>query len=634
MNYLANAKLFWLLPVLVWGALAGLSAQWGLNNLDGMAETLAYERAQSMFRLVQMTRLWNAQHGGVYVPISKTTPPNPYMADPERDVVTTNGKELTKLNHSYITRQIANVAKEFNGIRLHITSLRPVNPDNAPEPWEKLALKSFEQDTPEVLEYIINDGTPVYRYMGPLFTKKACMKCHEIHGYAVGDVRGGVSVTLPAEPIISAQQAARSQVIYIHLAMFILLTITTIFLLAKLSHQWQLIKETKEQLAGSEHFLRSITDAAGEGVVTLDEDGTITFANPKAKRLLGWGDQPGTTDNKLGEEELSKMTQSYESVAKAVIRSVSDSAGVERVSDDFFFHRDGHQIPVSYVASPTMEGSATTGTVVLFQDITLRKQMDKTLVRAETMSALGDMVAGVAHEVNTPIGVSVTAASYLATKTTELSTAFKEDALARSALEVYLETTHESTSIILSNLERAAKLIKSFKQVAADQASEAKSCFNLKEYIESVLLTLRPELKKTALTVTVHCPDDIKINSYPGALSQVITNLVVNSKTHAFEQNEAGSLTFDIKKSGEDIHILYSDNGKGISEQHLDNIFAPFFTTRRGKGSSGLGLHITQNLIHTILKGSITVSSKLNEGTQFTLTIPSSPTKMHDPETA
>ncbi|MCP3668830.1 MAG: DUF3365 domain-containing protein [Gammaproteobacteria bacterium] len=625
MNYLTNTKLFWLLPVLVWGALATLSAQWGLNNLDGMAENLAYERAQSMFKLVQMTRLWNAKHGGVYAPVSKTTPSNPYLDDPERDVVTTHGIKLTKLNPAYMTRQIADVAKESSGILFHITSLKPINPGNVPDPWEKIALMSFEQDVPEVLEYIAEDDTPVYRYMGPLFTKKACMKCHEKQGYEVGDVRGGISVTLHAEPIISAQQTARNQVIHIHFTAFILLTATTIILLTKLRQQWQLIQETKEQLAGSEHFLRSITDAAGEGVVTLDKDGTITFANPKAKQLLGWGDPSETTNNQLDKEEHNRIKQSYESVAKAAIRPKSDSASTERENDNNFTHKNGHQIPVSYVATPIMDGSANMGTVILFQDITLRKQMDKTLVRAETMSALGGMVAGVAHEANTPIGVSVTSASHLATITNDLFTAFNENALSRSALKDYLETSHESTTIILSNLERAAKLIKSFKQVAADQASEAKSHFNLKEYIESVLLTLRPELKNTALTVTVHCPDDIQMNSYPGALSQVITNLVMNSKIHAFDQNEAGSLLFDIKKSRDDIHILYSDDGKGISEEYLDDVFAPFFTTRRGKGSSGLGLHISHNLIHTVLKGSITVSSKLNEGSLFTLTIPSSP---------
>ncbi len=625
MNFLANARYFWLLPVLVWGTLAALSAYLGLNNLDSLAENLAYERSQSMFKLIQMTRQWNAQHGGVYVPVSKSTPPNRYLEDPERDVVTTQGVELTKLNPAYMTRQLSEVARKSNSIIFHITSLKPLNPGNTPDPWEKAALLSFEKDISEVLDYFPEGDTPVYRYMGPLLTKKACLKCHEKQGYEVGDVRGGISVTMPAEPIISTQQSARDQVISINFAAFTLLTITSIFLLTKFRQQWQLIQKTKEQLAASEYFLRSITDAAGDGVVTLDKDGTITFANPKAKQILGWDDQPGTIDAELDEEERNKITQSYESVAKAAIRSDTDSARLERENDGSFFHINGHQIPISFVASTIMEGSVIVGTVILFQDITLRKQMEKTLVRAETMSSLGDMVAGVAHEINTPIGVSVTAASFLATSTTDLTTAFKEDTLTQSELVDYLDTVNEATTIILPNLERAAKLIKSFKQVSADQASEAKSHIDLKEYIESVLLSLKPELKRAGLLVTVHCPDDVQMISYPGALSQVITNLVMNSKAHAFDQYEGGSLTFDIKRSGEDIHILYSDNGKGISEEHLDDVFTPFFTTGRDKGNSGLGLHISQTLVQTVLKGSMTVSSKLNEGTQFSLIIPSTP---------
>ncbi len=621
MNFLANARYFWLLPVLIWGTLAALSAQWGLNNLDSLAENLAYERSQSMFRLIEMTRLWNARHGGVYVPVSETTPSNPYLEDPEKDVVTTKGIELTKLNPAYMTRQLSEVAEISSGIRFHITSLRPINPDNQPDSWEKSSLLSFEQKIQEVLKYFPEDSTPVYRYMGPLYTKKACLTCHKKQGYKVGDVRGGISITMPAEPIISTQQSARNQVIYINFSVFTLLTIISIFLLSKFRQQWQLIQKTKDQLAANEYFLRSITDAAGEGVVTLDKDGSITFANPMAKQLLGWDDQSGTAENEHDKEEHNKIAQSYESVAKAAIRS--GTTEVVRVDDGSFFHKKGDQIPISFVASPIMEGSVTVGTVILFQDITLRKQMDKTLVRAETMSRLGDMVAGIAHEINTPIGVSVTAASYLATETAALTTAFNEDTLTQSELVDYLATVKEATTIVLPNLERAAKLIKSFKQVSADQASEAKSHILLKEYIESVLLTLKPGLKNTGLVVTVHCPDDIEMVSYPGALSQVITNLIMNSKIHAFDQNEAGTLTFDIKKSGENIHILYSDNGKGISEQHLDQIFTPFFTTRRGRESSGLGLHISQTLMQTVLKGSITVSSKLNEGTQFNLIIPS-----------
>ncbi len=560
-----------------------------------------------------------------YVPVSKTTPSNPYLEDPERDVVTTHGVELTKLNPAYMTRQIADVARESSGILFHITSLKPINPGNVPDPWEGAALTSFEQDIPEVLEYIDDGNKPAYRYMGPLFSKKACMKCHEKQGYEVGDVRGGISVTLPAESILNAQQAARSQVIYVNFTAFILLTVTTTFLLVKLRQQWQLVQETKDRLVGSEHFLRSITDAAGEGVITLDKNNTITFANPEAKHLLGWSEHYESTESKTDEEKSKNIKQSYESVAKSVTKTDSDSGSIVRVNDSTFIHAKGHQIPISYVASPIMEGVINVGTVILFQDTTLRKQMEKTLVRSETMSALGGMVAGVAHEVNTPLGVSVTSASYLATKTTDLVTEFEENTLSRSALVKYLEISSESTTIILSNLERAAELITSFKQVAADQASEAKSSFNLKEYFENVLITLQPELKRTALEIKVHCPDNVRMNSYPGALSQIITNLIINSKTHAFNENEAGSITFDIERSGEDIKIVYKDNGKGIPQEHLDDIFTPFFTTRRGKGNSGLGLHISQNLVHTVLKGSITVSSRLNEGTQFTLTIPSSP---------
>jgi PAS domain S-box-containing protein len=622
MNFLFNRRLFWLFPIVVWGVLATLSAEWNLKNLDGMGESLAYERAKSMFRLVQMTRLWNAQHGGVYVPESKTTPSNPYLEDPFKDVVTTGGVKLTKLNPAYMTRQIADVARESGGILFHITSLKPINPGNVPDEWEASALAAFEREVPETLEFFDNAEQPVYRYMGPLYTKKACMQCHEKQGYEVGDVRGGISVTLPAAPILDAQYSARSQVVQIHLAAFILLTATTLFFLAKLRQQWRLVNDTKEQLADSEHFLRSITDAAGEGVVTMNNQGQITFANPEARRLLGWGQDAEDADPEAFQQGLSA---SHDFVAATTWHHGGESAEVLRVSEAGFLHRNGHTVPVSFVSTPILDSNQIAGRVVVFQDITLRKEMEKTMVRSETMSALGGMVAGVAHEVNTPVGVSVTSASYLATKTNDLLNAFEGSGLTKSALKSYLDISRESTSIILSNLERAARMIKSFKQIAADQASEARSHFDLKEYMESVLLTLRPELKRTALEVVLNCPKDIKMESYPGALSQVITNLVMNSKVHAFDEGEPGLLQFDIERSGGRIEIVYSDNGKGIPGEHIENIFDPFFTTRRGKGSSGLGLHISHNLVHTVLKGTLDVSSVHNEGTRFTLVIPVSP---------
>ncbi len=622
MNFIARSKYFWVIPIIFWGMLAALSTEWNLKNIGDMSHDLAYERGQSMFRLVEMVRLWNAKHGGVYVPVSNTTPSNPYLEDPKRDISTNYGDKLTKLNPAYMTRQIADVAREVSGIIFNITSLNPINPNNQADPWEIKALSSFEGDIPEILEFFDWEDGPVYRYMGPLITKKACMKCHEKQGYRVGDIRGGISVTIPAESILSAQSSARNQIIYIHISAFILLTITTLSLLTILRKQWKLVNETKEKLSTSERFLRRITDSAGEGVVAINQKGIISFANPEAIRLLGWDDFQDFISGDSNEEYPENLELSIASVSESALGLESGHHDVMRVNDSIFTHVDGSSIPVSYVASPIMEGPKFTGKVILFEDITLRKEMEKTLVRSETMSALGGMVAGVAHEVNTPIGVSVTSASYLADKTADLLKRIEENNLSQSALNEYIKVTNESTSIILSNLERASKMIRSFKNVAADQTSEARSRFNLKNYLDSVLITLRPELNKTNLTIELNCPPDIELESFPGALSQVITNLVLNAKTHAFSKKPHGFLKLEIVKSEEQIIIIFTDNGKGIPPNNIDKIFAPFFTTRRGHGSSGLGLHISQNLVHTVLKGTINVSSQLDRGSQFTISIP------------
>lgn len=620
MNTLVRSTLFWTLPPLVWGILSLLSVLWNLTALDGMALNLAHERAQSMFKLVQMTRLWNARHGGVYVPISETTPSNPYLKAPDKDVETLDGIRLTKLNPAYMTRQIADVARQSGDILFHITSLKPINPGNRPDSWERRSLEQFELATPEVLEYIENQGAPVYRYMGPLVTKKSCMKCHEEQGYEVGDIRGGISVTLAAEPILNAQSAARNQVVQIHLWAFILLTATTLFLLGNLRRQWRLQHKTKERLAARERFLSSITDAAGEGIVTIDREGAVTFANPEARRLLGWPDaKPGAAPETLHPKE-SALRASITSVANSAVNG--DSAATTRVNDASFRHSDGSRVPVSYVTSPIQEGGETIGTVTLFRDTTLQKEMERNLVRSETMSALGRMVAGVAHEINTPIGVAVTSASFLDSKSGELASALAAERLTRTELEEYTEISQEASAIILSNLQRAEGMIGSFKQIAADQASEQKSRFDLKRYLESVLLTLRPELKKRAVKVSIDCRPEIELESYAGALSQVMTNLVMNSLVHAFGQDQTGEIEIEVEERASEVAIVYRDNGMGIPETQLQDVFAPFFTTRRGNGNSGLGLHIAHNLVFTVLRGSITLASRADAGVCFDIVLP------------
>ncbi len=244
------------------------------------------------------------------------------------------------------------------------------------------------------------------------------------------------------------------------------------------------------------------------------------------------------------------------------------------------------------------------------------------LVQSEKMAALGNLVAGVAHEINTPIGVSVTAASYLNNVSGQFMNACSQSAPDPKIMTEYLEDIGEATSIILKNIEKASRLIKSFKQVSVDQSSESRRSFEVKEYLEEVLLSLNPLLRNRNQTVSVECDPALKISSYPGALAQIVTNLLMNSLQHAYAPDDPGEIRIVAEKKENLLEIHYSDDGRGMEPAVLSRIFEPFFTTRRGSGGTGLGLYVVYNIINRQLKGSIDCKSKLGHGTEFTIQFP------------
>lgn len=244
------------------------------------------------------------------------------------------------------------------------------------------------------------------------------------------------------------------------------------------------------------------------------------------------------------------------------------------------------------------------------------------LIEAEKNAALGNLVAGVAHEINTPLGISVTAASVLKEDASDFLNTYKNGKMKRSDLETFVDTAIDSSRMILANLKRAADLVQSFKQVAVDQSTEVKRCFNLKEYLEEIMLSLIAELKKNKHTVTIEGDETLILNSYPGALSQIVTNLVMNSLIHAYDQGKAGEIKINFKREGNQVIFQYRDDGKGILPEHLSQIFDPFFTTNRSQGSTGLGLHIVYNLVSQQLNGTIQCESQVGVGTTFTIYLP------------
>jgi len=265
---------------------------------------------------------------------------------------------------------------------------------------------------------------------------------------------------------------------------------------------------------------------------------------------------------------------------------------------------------------------------LLMSNVELERSLDNLkdaqvqLIHSEKMASLGDLVAGISHEINTPVGLGVTGITHLEFLTKEIDKLYKSDNISKNEFEDYLSNAVELTSSIHTNLNRAASLIKSFKQVAVDQSSEEKRNFNIKNYLDEVLRSLRHETRTRNCKFEIQCEENIFIYSCPGSFSQIITNFVMNSIIHGFKDKENGLIKISIKEDSDNIILIYSDNGHGISKDDLKKIYNPFFTTNRNHGGSGLGLNIVYNIITTTLGGTITCKSKEGEGVEFIVVMP------------
>ena len=250
------------------------------------------------------------------------------------------------------------------------------------------------------------------------------------------------------------------------------------------------------------------------------------------------------------------------------------------------------------------------------------------LVRQEKLASLGRLVAGVAHEINTPLGICVTATSHLVQELKLTREELAAGEMTEDSLGSFFDIVDQSLRILTTNTQRAASLVRSFKQVAVDQSSGDIRSFNLEAYLNEVLLSLQPKLKGRPVKVDVSCPKDLVLDSYPGAVSQIVTNMVMNSLVHGFEREQAGNITVRAGIEADGWVVFdYADDGAGMDKDTLDKLFDPFFTTKRGTGGSGLGAHILYNLVTGALGGTVRVESAPGEGLRYHLRFPRSQRK-------
>ncbi|MBU4473706.1 MAG: PAS domain-containing sensor histidine kinase, partial [Proteobacteria bacterium] len=345
------------------------------------------------------------------------------------------------------------------------------------------------------------------------------------------------------------------------------------------------LRDAVRRAAQGEVICREVTSLRADGQPMAldfslkparDNEGTIVFLIPEGRDI---------TALKQTEEELRRLNEELER------RVASRTRNLEQAKDD------------------------------LEHSLAELNRTQEELILSEKLAALGSLVAGVAHEINTPLGTGVTACSFLVDRIAELDALFSRGELKKSDLEQFLDDGRESSASTLANLNRAAGLISSFKQVAADQSSEMPRQFNLHTYVDEVLSSLRPRYKHTGHTVENLCPD-VELFSYPGAFVQIITNLLINALTHAYGPDDSGHIRIGGRLDGDMVIFTFSDDGVGIHESVRDRIFEPFVTTRRGSGGTGLGLHIIFNVVNKVLGGTIRCTTGPGEGTSYAITIP------------
>ncbi|BCA29206.1 ATP-binding protein [Metapseudomonas otitidis] len=293
---------------------------------------------------------------------------------------------------------------------------------------------------------------------------------------------------------------------------------------------------------------------------------------------------------------------------------------LQALGDNLRQVREGEEKLKAY--SDQLESTVAERTRELTESVCQLREAQGQLIQSEKLAALGGLVAGVAHEVNTPLGIAVTASSVLGEVLGELQSQFQAQTLTSDAFRSLLQRAQDSSTMLDHNIGRAARLIANFKQTAVDQVSEARCQFQVRQVLEALITSLHPETRKVPVEPVLDCDAELTMQSLPGVLTQVVANLIMNSVRHAFSETQAARIVLSLKAEGDEVLLDYRDNGSGVPAELHERIFEPFFTTKRGEGGTGLGLNIVFNLITRKLNGRLKFESAPGAGVHFQIWMP------------
>jgi PAS domain S-box-containing protein len=599
----------WFVAALLWSALILLIALESVHYSDRAIYQLAEAEAKASYEKDMAYRSWVAMHGGVYAPVSEVTQPNPFLKHVgERDIVTPSGRQLTLVNPGYMTRQVYELANEKYGVKGHLTSLMPIRSENSPDPWEAAALTALKQG--QSVESSLDDslGEPYLRMMYPLYIEESCLPCHASQGYAVGDLRGGISVSVPYTSYHTAFQAAMIKIVISLILVWLVGMVFILFIFRVVRKQFRAVEAALEEADALKRNYQTLFDQATGGICVADVvTGEILDSNQRMLDLLGCAregliGQPETTiEFSLNDERLPREMEGASLLHQA--EAIGDVVEMQLQTDD------GRVCDVQAKASRLV----IDGREVLqgfFYDITRQKELQSQAIRTAQLASLGELSAGVAHEINNPIGGVINYAQLLLNRGVDNS--FQQ--------EVLQKIIHEGT--------RIAVIVKSL--LSFSRSAEEKSIVtDLRRIIEESLTLVKAQLAKDGITVEVDVPSSLPpIRCNTQQMEQLALNLVNNAR-HALIEKAASSesriitISAGARQDEDDcsIELVFVDNGCGIPAERLGKVMRPFYTTKEVGVGTGLGLSICEEIVSSH-GGRLQIESEVGSYTRVAICLP------------
>jgi PAS domain S-box-containing protein len=662
----------WVLA-LSWTVLIAVSLGWSYYESIRERDGIARAEARAALGRDVLYRRWGSSHGGVYAPVTDKTPPNPYLAHvAERDITTPSGKALTLINPAYMTRQVYELAREQKNSdigRAHLTSLKPLRPENSPDPWEALALASFEKGIPEVSELHLLDGQRYMRLMRPFVTEKSCLKCHAVQGYREGDIRGGLSVSIPVAAIEQAMHFRIIENLCAHGGIWLFGLGMLVFGSRKLTRSSRIMEE-------SEQRYRTLAEFSSDWAYWTCPSGAVLYMSPSCEQISGYTKDAFCADPQLLKriihpDDLHLYVDHRHRVAahgvpepidfrirtkdgecrwiSHVCRTVYDAAGQslgQRASNRDITDRKCAEVEIhqqatmleAEVAERQQAQEALQEQAALLEEeaadrqaaqvelavnqkqlemlnksleirinesITEMRQKDQLLIQQGRLAAMGEMIHNIAHQWRQPLN-----AVGLIVQNLQLS---------YSANSLTSEEMDKEVAGAMDIIMHMSRTIDDFRNFF--RTDKEKHDFVIKKAIDHTLEFIGATLKNSHVRVDVCGYEDVTATGYQNEYAQVLLNILGNARDVLVERKIADScITITLSRDNGRSVVTVRDNGGGIAEDVLPKIFDPYFTTKeQGKGT-GIGLYMSKAIIEQNMDGKLTVRN-VDGGAEFRIEV-------------